>query len=282
MPKRDIIVIGASAGGVEALTALVAGLPADLPATVLVVLHVPSSSRSALPAILARVGKLPATHLTDDTPLRHGAIFVAPPDHHLTLRDDMIHLSRGPRINGHRPAIDPLFHTAARSARSRLIGVILSGALDDGTGGMAAIQAAGGATIVQDPKDALYASMPASVLEAIAVDHVLPAVAIGTTLGELAGRDVPDTPYTEADMASPDEDMETESDRLAARARRQGMADLAERYQQRYTDARQRAELIREVLERGRIDSDDGPVSEEPASGTADSENERANGANKG
>jgi two-component system chemotaxis response regulator CheB len=194
MAKRDIIVIGASAGGVEALKIVVAGLPAALAAAVLVVLHIPSDSRSELPAILARTSRLPVCHARDDRPLAIGTITVAPPDHHLTLRGDKVHLSRGPRVNGHRPAVDPLFQTAARSGGRRVIGVVLSGALDDGSAGMLDIKLAGGVTIVQDPEDALYSGMPRSVLEQMTVDHVLPAVAIPAALAELAGVDVSDRP----------------------------------------------------------------------------------------
>jgi two-component system chemotaxis response regulator CheB len=191
MAKRDIIVIGASAGGVEALKEVVAGLPAALPAAVLVVLHVPSHVRSELPSILARTSRMPVAHARGDGPLAHGTITIAPPDHHLTIRGDEVHLSRGPRVNGHRPAVDPLFQTAARSGGRRVIGVILSGALDDGSAGMLDIKLAGGATVVQDPRDALYSGMPSSVLEQMDVDHVLPAAAIAATLAELVGIDVP-------------------------------------------------------------------------------------------
>jgi two-component system chemotaxis response regulator CheB len=201
MEKRDLIVIGASAGGVEALRTVVAGLPADLPAAVLVVLHVPTDSRSELPAILSRISRLPVAHAQADKPLAPGTITIAPPDHHLTVRGEALHLSRGPRINGHRPAIDPLFKTAAGALGRRVIGVILSGALDDGTDGMLDIQLGGGATIVQDPDDALYSGMPRSVLEKMEVDRILPAAAIAAALVELVGEpppepDEPEKPQT--------------------------------------------------------------------------------------
>jgi two-component system chemotaxis response regulator CheB len=205
MAKRDIIVIGASAGGVEALKEVVAGLPAALPAAVLVVLHVPSHARSELPSILARTSRLPVSHARFDGPLAHGTITVAPPDRHLTVRGEEVHLSRGPRVNGHRPAVDPLFQTAARSGGRRVIGVILSGALDDGSAGMLDIKLAGGATVVQDPRDALYSGMPRSVLEQMDVDHVLPAAAIAATLAELVGIDVPDEPPRLPEQRSEDE-----------------------------------------------------------------------------
>lgn len=201
MDERDLIVIGASAGGVEALRTVVAGLPADLAAAVLVVLHVPSDARSELPAILSRVSRMPVAHATADQALMRGTVTVAPPDHHLTVRGETLHLSRGPRVHGHRPAIDPLFRTAAHARAGRVIGVILSGALDDGTAGMLDIQLGGGVTIVQDPDDALYSGMPRSVLENVEVDHVLPAVAIPAALVELVGKpraepDEPEKPQT--------------------------------------------------------------------------------------
>jgi two-component system chemotaxis response regulator CheB len=192
MAKRDLIVIGASAGGVEALLTVVAGLPAQLPAAVLVVLHVPTDARSELPAILSRISRLPVAHATADQALVPGTITVAPPDRHLTVRGEALHLSSGPRIHGHRPAIDPLFQTAAHALPGRVIGVILSGALDDGTAGMLDIQVAGGVTIVQAPDDALVPGMPRSVLENMKVDRVLPAAAIPAALVELVGE--PDEP----------------------------------------------------------------------------------------
>lgn len=192
MDKRDLIVIGASAGGVEALRTVVAGLPADLPAAVLVVLHVPSDARSELPTILSRISRLPVAHAHVDEPLVPGTITVAPPDRHLTVRGERLHLSSGPRVNGHRPAIDPLFQTAASALGRRVIGVILSGALDDGTAGMLDIQLGGGVTIVQDPNDALYSGMPRSVLENMEVDRVIPAAAIPAALVELVGDATPE------------------------------------------------------------------------------------------
>jgi two-component system, chemotaxis family, protein-glutamate methylesterase/glutaminase len=187
---RDVIVIGASAGGVEALRALVAGLRPDLPAAVLVVVHLPATAESALPAILTRHGRLPAHRAADGDRYERGHIYVAPPDHHLLVRGDRLRLTRGPRVNGHRPAIDPLFRSAARQRGARAVGIVLSGTLDDGTAGMAAIDNAGGATIVQAPSDALYAAMPQSVLEHVDVDHAVPISEMAELLGRIAGQPV--------------------------------------------------------------------------------------------
>ena len=185
MPDHDIVVVGASAGGVEALTGLAASLPADLPAAVFVVLHMPTTGTSALPGILSRHGPLPASHAKDGEPVEHGRIYVAPPDHHLLLRPGHVHLARGPRENGHRPAVDPLFRSAARDYATRVVGVVLSGALDDGAAGLLAIKSRGGVTVVQDPDDALYPGMPGNALEVTEVDHVVPAGAMGELLARL-------------------------------------------------------------------------------------------------
>jgi two-component system chemotaxis response regulator CheB len=186
MPGRDIIVVGASAGGVEALSQLALRLPADLPASIFIVLHVPAHGTSLLPHILNRHGPLPALHPADGEEIRPGRIYVAPPDQHLLVEEGRVRLSRGPRENGHRPAVDPLFRTAARSYGPRAVGVVLSGTLDDGTAGLAAIKQRGGVAVVQDPHDALFPGMPRSALDSVAVDHSLPVAAIAEVLGRLA------------------------------------------------------------------------------------------------
>jgi two-component system chemotaxis response regulator CheB len=185
MPDHGIVVVGASAGGVEALTDLAASLPSDLSAAVFVVLHLPATGTSALPEILRRHGPLPAAHVRDGEPIQPGRIYVAPPDHHVLVRTGHVHLSRGPRENGHRPAIDPLFRSAAREYAARVIGVVLSGALDDGTAGLLAIKSRGGIAVVQNPEDALYPGMPGNALEHAQVDHVLAAASMGTLLTRL-------------------------------------------------------------------------------------------------
>jgi two-component system chemotaxis response regulator CheB len=183
---KCLIVIGASAGGIEALTRVAAGLPPDLPAAVCVVVHIPSHANSQLPKILSRAGPLPAQPIRSQQPLEPGCIYVAPPDYHLLVVGDRLALSRGPRQNHSRPAIDPLFRTAARAYGPRAIGVVLSGVLDDGTIGLLSIKLHGGAVVIQDPQDATFDSMPRSALERVAADFVLPAHEIGPVLAREA------------------------------------------------------------------------------------------------
>jgi two-component system chemotaxis response regulator CheB len=189
-PRRghDIIVVGTSAGGVQTLKTLAEGLPADFPGAVFVVIHTAPDAPGLMAQILARAGPLPALYPSEGEEIRPGRIYVAPPDHHMVLGPGHVHLSRGPRENASRPSVNPLFRSAARTYGSRVVGVILTGALDDGTAGMIAIEEAGGVTIVQDPEDADFRDMPESALAFVDVDHVLPASEIPACLVALARR----------------------------------------------------------------------------------------------
>ena len=186
MPQAPaVIVVGASAGGVEAVRFLAAALPADFPAAVLVVLHI-GAHRSELPWLLNQAGPLPAVHPEDGDPVRPGRIYVAPPDRHMLVEPGRVRLTRGPRENWARPAIDPLFRSAARSYGTGAVGVVLTGGLNDGTAGLYEIKRAGGIAVVQDPADAAEPGMPRSALAHVAVDHCLPLARIGGLLVRLA------------------------------------------------------------------------------------------------
>ena len=192
MPTEQIICVGASAGGIEALKTLVAGLPADFGAAILVVLHSSSEAPGILGNILDRAGALPAANAVDGERIRPGHIYVAPPDYHLLVEPGLVRLTRGPKQNRFRPAIDPLFRAAASVYGPLAVGVILSGSLDDGTAGLRAIKQLGGTAIVQDPEEALYSSMPRSALEHVRVDYCLPVAEIASVLTRLAGGRVMD------------------------------------------------------------------------------------------
>ncbi|HYP50094.1 MAG TPA: chemotaxis protein CheB [Pyrinomonadaceae bacterium] len=183
MAKRDIIVIGASAGGYEALKILVSGLPADLPASVFVVWHMsPEIRESVLPYALQKAGNLPAKQAVDGEEIKPGQIYVAPPDFHLLLESDRVRVTKGPKENRFRPAVDPLFRSAAYNFGSRVVGIVLSGALDDGTAGLWTIKYRGGTVIVQDPLDAEFPSMPKSAMREVKVDYCLPVSEIAGIL----------------------------------------------------------------------------------------------------
>jgi two-component system chemotaxis response regulator CheB len=183
-PAKGLVVIGGSSGGIQAVCQILADIPSEFAWPIFVVVHI--GSASALPDILSRCGKLPAIHPVDGEEFHRGRIYVAPPEKHMAIDRDRIRLFHGPRENRARPAIDPLFRSAARFFRSNVVGVILSGALDDGTAGLFAIKARRGITVVQEPGDAVAPSMPTSALAAVAVDHCLPAAEIGPLLQKLA------------------------------------------------------------------------------------------------
>jgi two-component system, chemotaxis family, protein-glutamate methylesterase/glutaminase len=196
-PDRRIVVVGASAGGLEPLMTIVRQLPADFPASMFVVLHLMAGAVSALPTILNRSGPLRAIHPEDHTPIETGMIYVAPPDYHLVVEGHEVRVLSGPRENGFRPAVDALFRSAATTFRHQVAGVILSGSLDDGTAGLRQIKRFGGATIVQDPEEALFRGMPQSALAHVTIDHRLPADRIAAVLVDFARgpmeRSVPET-----------------------------------------------------------------------------------------
>jgi two-component system chemotaxis response regulator CheB len=189
-----------------------AGLPADLPAAVFAVLHVNPHCPSVLPAILNRSSALHALHPEDGEKIQAGRVYVAPPDRHLMVQDGRVRLSYGPAENGHRPAIDVLFRTAARAHGARVIGVVLTGSLDDGTAGLAHVKQYGGLAVVQDPEEADYPSMPESALRHVAVDHVLPIAGIGPLLDQLARAPLPEPlpPSPEEEMGKSDLEIEDE------------------------------------------------------------------------
>jgi two-component system chemotaxis response regulator CheB len=188
--KSDIIVIGASAGGIEALKQIVAELKPDLPAALFVTLHLSPRSVSQLPEILSSCGPLPASHPINGSPIQHGHIYVAPPDRHLLLYPDRIELSTGPKENRHRPAINVMFRSAAIAYGLRVIGMVLTGSLDDGTAGLWEIKQRGGKTIVQDPKDALFPDMPRNALEQVPIDHVMPLRGLASLITDIVGQPV--------------------------------------------------------------------------------------------
>ena len=204
MSYRDTIVVGASAGGVEALRTLVAGLPADLPAVVLVVLHTPPTGVNALASILARATRLTVGGAGQETLLTPGTVGVARPDHHLVVAEGHVVLTRGPRENGHRPAVDVLFRSAARVRGRRVVGVVLSGSLDDGSAGLVAVRARGGVAVVQDPVDALFPGMPTNAIRAAHPEHVLPLAELPALLCRLVSESV------EGPEPKPSELMDTE------------------------------------------------------------------------
>ncbi len=186
MANRDTIVIGASAGGLDALSKLVAGLPRDLNAAVLVTMHMSATSSSYLADKFNLLGKLPATPAVDGEPIERNRIYCAIADRHLMLQDGRVRLSRGPRESHARPSIDVLFRSAAYERKDRVIGVVLTGRLDDGAAGLWAIKDRGGLAIVQSPEEAAFPSMPESALRHVEIDHVLKVAEIPAALAALA------------------------------------------------------------------------------------------------
>jgi two-component system, chemotaxis family, protein-glutamate methylesterase/glutaminase len=200
---RDIAVIGGSAGSLDVLCTIARGLPADLPATLFVVMHTSPQGESLLPELLSRRSALPAVHAVDGEPIVPGRIYVAPPDHHLLVYPHHLRVTRGPKENRHRPAVDPLFRSAARAYGKRVIGVVVSGGLDDGTAGLGAVKQAGGLTLVQDPEEAVARGMPSHAIKHVAVDRIVRAHEIAPAI--VAEALAPAAPEPPAIPIAPDE-----------------------------------------------------------------------------
>jgi two-component system, chemotaxis family, protein-glutamate methylesterase/glutaminase len=188
--RRDLVVIGASAGGVDALRAIIGALPRDFSSAICVVVHTGPDSPGVLDAILRRAGRLEAVMVRSHEKLRPGIIYTPCPDRHLLVSPSKVLATKGPRENRFRPAVDPLFRSAAQAYGPRVIGVILSGGLDDGTAGLWAVKRMGGIAVVQDPQDALVESMPLHALQHVEVDHKLPAAGIAALLERLTREDI--------------------------------------------------------------------------------------------
>src|SRR5215470_14985257 len=182
--------MGASSGGIETLLEIVRDLPADLPAAVFLVLHMRATGEGLLARIFGRAAKMEVTLARDREHIRRGCIYVASPDLHLLVEHGYVRVTRGPKENNYRPAIDALFRTAAFSYGKRVIGVVLSGSLDDGTAGLLAIKQRGGLAVVQDPQDALFPAMPRHALRAVEVDYCLPKSEIGPALVRLTNKEI--------------------------------------------------------------------------------------------
>jgi two-component system chemotaxis response regulator CheB len=184
--QSSIVVVGASAGGVSALRTLVAAWSGEINSAIFIVQHTAPDGPALLPEILKSTAALPVRHAVDQEPIAHGQIYVAPPDHHLVIAHDQVLVTRGPKEHFARPAIDPLFRSAALTYGSRVIGVILTGRLDDGTHGLWAVKERGGIAVVQDPDEAAYPSMPMNALRYVLVDHCLPVAEIGPLVERLS------------------------------------------------------------------------------------------------
>jgi two-component system chemotaxis response regulator CheB len=200
MQGHDIIVIGASVGGVEALSNLVVQFPEDLAATIFVVQHISPTATGQLAQILDRASPLPASLAQDSESFELGHIYVAPPDHHLLVKQGCLRVTRGLRENRVRPAIDPLFRSAAVAYGARVVGVVLTGLQNDGTSGLLAIKRCGGIAMVQDPADALYPDMPTNALEQVEVDYCVPVLKMGALLYRLTQEPAAATPSIPEDL----------------------------------------------------------------------------------
>ncbi|GGD97031.1 chemotaxis protein-glutamate methylesterase [Aureimonas endophytica] len=185
MTHHDIVVIGGSSGATAPLKTILAALPADLPAAVFIVLHIPARSLGILATVAAAAGRLPVRPVSDGMPIEPGIVYLGVPDHHLLLKPGAIRLGHGPRENMARPAIDPLFRSAAASYGPRVVGVLLSGLLNDGAAGLRAIKQCGGLALVQDPAEAVADEMPLGAMRAVEIDFALRSARIGDILSDL-------------------------------------------------------------------------------------------------
>ena len=186
--------VGASAGGVEALSALFSDLPLEIPIAFFVVLHLPPQSQSKLPSILERTGRLPVEHPRDGQKIAPGRVYVAPPDFHLIIGKGVLRLNQGPTEHFNRPAINPLFRSAAQVYGQRVVGVLLTGLRRDGVAGLKEIKRHGGLVIVQDPAESMFSDMPRNALAEVEVDYCLPV----TKIRDLVTR-LPDLPNMRMD-----------------------------------------------------------------------------------
>lgn len=208
--KTDIIVIGASSGGFEALRLLIGSLPKEFPAAVFVVLHIPSEHKSYLAETFGRGAQIKVKSAMHEDVIESGTVYVGVPDFHLQFRDNLICLDHGPKHNFHRPSVDTLFVSASKAFGSRVIGVVLTGALDDGTAGLMEIKRNGGISVVQDPKDAMNPSMPASALDCVPIDYCVPLSEMATLLLNIAGN-----PVSEAEVKKGEEMLEPGQEKLS-------------------------------------------------------------------
>ena len=193
MATRNIIVVGASAGGFEALKTLVGGLSRDLAASIFIVWHMSPDVRGVLPQVLNRAGPVRAAHAYDNEPIEPNRIYIAPPDRHLLVESGRVRVTRGPKENRFRPAVDPLFRSAAYAYNNRVIGVVLSGALDDGTAGLWTVKHRGGLAVVQDPMDAEVPSMPENAMREVAIDYSVPIAEMARLLVRLSSEEIKET-----------------------------------------------------------------------------------------
>ena len=199
MTARRLVVIGASSGGIETLRTIVAGIPDTFSAGICIALHMSPESPGVLPEILGRVGRLPVSLARDGQRIQAGQIYIAPPDRHLLIEPGRLRVTKGPREHGFRPAIDPLFRSAAQVFGPAAVGIVLTGNLDDGTAGLWTIQKLGGTTVVQDPEDALFPSMPQNALRHVSADYVVPASRMASLIDDITSK----TPQEREPVAIP-------------------------------------------------------------------------------